>query len=130
MKRFSGVVKAVALVALVLGALALGSGAVSAGKLTCVGANCAINSANQVSNGQVSDLTGTIQTIINVVIFVIGFVAVAMVILGGVQYSTSSGDSAKVKKAKDTIMYGIIGLVVSILAFAIVNFVLQGVFGA
>ena len=52
-----------------------------------------------------------------------------MVILGGIQYSTSQGDAGKVKKAKDTIMYGIIGLVVAILAFAIVNFVLQNVFG-
>ena len=42
-------------------------------------------------------------------------------------YTTSSGDSAKVKKAKDTIMYGVIGLVIALLAFAIVNFVLSSV---
>ena len=70
------------------------------------------------------DLNATIQNIINTIIFVIGIVAVVMVILGGVQYSTSQGDAGKVKKAKDTIMYGIIGIVISILAFAIVNFVL------
>ena len=60
-----------------------------------------------------------------VVIGVIGFAAVAMTIYGGVQYTTSAGDPGKVKKAKDTIMYGIVGLVVAILAFAIVNFVLS-----
>ena len=70
------------------------------------------------------DLTDIIKNIINAVIFVVGIIAVVMVILGGIQYSTSQGASDRVKKAKDTIMYGIIGLVVALLAFAIVNFVL------
>ena len=128
MSKVSKKIKGLAALAAVLcfSVLAMGGGAMA--KMTCVGANCANNGATEVSNDQESDLTGTVGTIINVVIFVIGFVAVAMVIVGGVQYSTSSGDSAKVKKAKDTIMYGIIGLVVAILAFAIVNFVIQGVF--
>ena len=43
-------------------------------------------------------------------------------------YTTSAGDQAKVKKAKDTIMNGVIGLVVAFLAFAIVNFVLSAIF--
>ena len=72
-----------------------------------------------------NDLMKTVNQIINIVIGVIGFAAVAMTIYGGVQYTTSAGDPGKVKKAKDTIMYGIVGLVVAILAFAIVNFVLS-----
>lgn len=79
-------------------------------------------------NGGNRDLMTTVNTIINVVLGVIGLVAVVMIILGGVQYTTSSGDAAKVKKAKDTILYGIIGLVVALLAFAIVNFVLGNIF--
>ncbi len=75
------------------------------------------------------DLNTMVQTIINAVIFVIGMVSVVMIILGGVSYATSQGDAAKVKKGKDTILYGIIGLVISILAFAIVNFVLQALAG-
>ena len=71
-----------------------------------------------------SDLNSIIKMIINAVIFIIGIIAVIMVILGGVTYATSQGDSGKVKKGKDTILYGIIGLVVALLAFAIVNFVL------
>ena len=50
------------------------------------------------------------------------------IILGGVQYTTSAGDSSKVKKAKDTIMYGIIGLVIALMAYSIVNFILSNVF--
>ena len=71
-----------------------------------------------------NDLNGIIQMIVNAIIFVIGIVAVIMIILGGISYATSQGDPGKVKKGKDTILYGIIGLVVALLAYAIVNFVL------
>ena len=71
------------------------------------------------------DLNEIVHTIINTVIFVVGMLAVVMIILGGVNYATSQGDPNKVNKAKSTIMYGIIGLVICLLAFAIVSFVLQ-----
>ena len=48
-----------------------------------------------------------------------------MIVIGGINYALSQGDPGKVKKAKDTILYGVIGLVVALLAFAIVTFVLQ-----
>ena len=75
-----------------------------------------------------NSLIPTVQQIINVVLGLLGLVAVAMIIMGGVQYMTSSGDTTKVTKAKNTILYGIVGLVIALLAFAIVNFVLEGVF--
>ena len=74
------------------------------------------------------NLNSVVQTIVNTIIFAVGIIAVIMVIMGGIQYSTSQGDPGKVKKAKDTILYGIIGLAVAILAFAIVNFVLTSIF--
>ena len=43
---------------------------------------------------------------------------------------TSQGDSAKVAKGKNTLIYGVVGLIVALLAFAIVNFVLKSVFSA
>jgi hypothetical protein len=58
-----------------------------------------------------------------------GIIAVVMIILGGISYATSQGDPGKIKKGKETILYGIIGLVVSLLAFAIVNFVLGALSG-
>lgn len=75
-------------------------------------------------------LDTSVLNIINAVIGVLGIVAVVVIIIGGVQYMTSSGDAGKVKKAKDTILYGIIGLVVVILAFAIVNFVIANLIGS
>lgn len=74
------------------------------------------------------NLIGIVNTIINLAIGLIGLVAVVMMIIGGFQYTMSQGEAGKVKKAKDTIMYGIIGLVVAILSFAIVKFVLEKVF--
>lgn len=74
-----------------------------------------------------SDLNTIIKTVINAIVFIVGMVAVVMIILGGVNYATSQGDPGKVKKGKDTILYGIIGLVIAILAFAIVNFVLGAI---
>ena len=75
------------------------------------------------------DLNSFITLIINAVLFIIGIVAVVMIVLGGIGYATSQGDPGKVKKGKDTILYGIIGLVVALLAFAIVNFVLGAING-
>lgn len=72
-----------------------------------------------------NSLIPTILNIIQVTIGVLALVAVIVIIFAGVQYTTSAGDTGKVKKAKDSILYGIIGLVIAILAFAIVNFVLS-----
>jgi len=74
-------------------------------------------------------LQGNIINIINGIIAVLGLVAVVVIIFGGVQYMTSTGDAGKVKKAKDTILYGVIGLVICVLAFAIVNFIIANVIG-
>ena len=82
---------------------------------------------NQVGGSKDKNLWNNIQTIINAVIGILGLVCVVVIIIGGINYMTSSGDSGKVKKAKDTILYGVIGLVVCVLAFAIVNFVLGNI---
>lgn len=87
------------------------------------GCNGTITAQNNNNN-----LMQTLNTVINVIVGVVGFIAVVMIVIGGIQYAVSAGEPAKTKKAKDTIMYGIIGLVVSLLAFAIVNFVLTSVF--
>ncbi|MBR3230819.1 hypothetical protein IKF73_02225 [Candidatus Saccharibacteria bacterium] len=76
-----------------------------------------------------SNLEGSVLNIINAIVGVLGIVAVIVIILGGIQYMTSTGDANKVKKAKDTILYGVIGLIVVILAFAIVNFIIANVNG-
>ena len=77
--------------------------------------------------GGQTDLLGSVTGIINGVIGVLGFVCVVVMIVGGVNYMISAGDSGKVTKAKNTILYGLIGLVICVLAFAIVNFVIGNI---
>ncbi len=74
--------------------------------------------------GSVGTLPDAITSILNAIILVSGLIAVIFIIVGGINYMTSSGDAAKVKKAKDTILYSVIGLIICVLAFAIVNFVI------
>jgi hypothetical protein len=71
-------------------------------------------------------LTATIRNIVNILLFVIGLVAVIMIIIGGLRYVLSGGDQSAVTGAKNTILYAVIGLIVALLAYAIVNFVVGG----
>lgn len=66
---------------------------------------------------------GVFKTITNVLLFVIGAISVIMLIIGGIRYVVSGGDSTAVTSAKNTILYAVVGIVVAILAYALVNFV-------
>jgi hypothetical protein len=72
---------------------------------------------------------GIFTTIVNILLFIIGAISVIMLIIGGIRYTISGGDSSAVTSAKNTIMYAIVGIIVAVLAFAIVNFVLKGLTG-
>ena len=70
-----------------------------------------------------------VVSIINGVIMVLGFVCVGVVLYGGVNYMTSSGDAQKAQKARNVILYGAIGLIICVLSFAIVSFVINNISG-
>ena len=72
---------------------------------------------------------GIFKTITNVLLFLIGAVSVIMLIIGGIRYAVAGGDSTAVSSAKNTILYAVIGIIVSLLAYAIVNFVLDSFTG-
>lgn len=73
---------------------------------------------------QVNNLPDVITNILNGVIAVTGTISAIFVIIGGVNYMTSRGDSGKIEKAKNTILYALIGMTICALSFAIVNFVI------
>ena len=75
--------------------------------------------------GTTNELPQVVVNIISGVIAVAGIIAVIFIIIGGINYMISTGDAGKVKKARDTVLYAAIGLVICILAFAIVNFVVR-----
>lgn len=85
-----------------------------------------IGNAATDSNGIVQ-LTGEqlLQNILNIVYFVVGIIAIIVIILGGLMYTISSGDPAKVTRAKNMLTYSIVGLIIVIAAFAITNFVIE-----
>jgi hypothetical protein len=85
---------------------------------------CAGNSTAAVCKSQKDSATPMIKIIINLLLTALGIIAVVMIIIGGIRYSTSQGDSSGLKSAKDTIVYSVVGLVVAMLSFAIVNFVI------
>ncbi len=74
-----------------------------------------------------TEVEGGVGTALTYVFGLIGIVAVIMIIIGGVGIATSQGDPGKIKKGRLTITYGIIGLIVTLLAFAIVNLVLTNI---
>lgn len=86
-----------------------------------------VKAACGCSTSNTDNLPVIIVNILNAIIGVSGLIAVIFIIVGGIQYMTSTGDAAKTKKAKDTILYALIGLVVCVLAFAIVNFVISNI---
>ncbi len=76
-------------------------------------------------DGACSDtaLLTRINLVIDALFIVIGAIAVLILIMGGIRYITSTGDAKRIQAAKDTILYAVIGLIVVVLARAIVGFV-------
>ena len=73
---------------------------------------------------QQNDFNKLMTNIINTILIVLGMIAVIMIIIGGIRYTTSNGDSGQIASAKNTVLYAVVGLVIAIMAYAIVNFVL------
>ena len=70
-------------------------------------------------------LMSNVSMLINVFASVMGFLAIGMIIYGGFMLLTAQGDPAKIKRGKDVVIYSIIGVILVMLAYAIVNFVMN-----
>ena len=104
-------------------ALAVAPAVSAEGNLTL---NSGVDSAQGEGVGQVStDPESLVKKFVNIFLFAVGALSVIMLIWGGIRYTTSAGDSNKVQAAKNTVLYAIVGLVVAILAYAIVNMVIS-----
>lgn len=67
--------------------------------------------------------SGLIKTVVNVLLWAVGILSVIMIIFSGFRYITSAGDASKTKSAQSTLTYSVVGLIVAIMAYAIVNMV-------
>ncbi|HEY1085887.1 MAG TPA: hypothetical protein VGE34_04140 [Candidatus Saccharimonadales bacterium] len=86
------------------------------------------NFAGTVNAGQVGIPTASadevVGNVLRLVYFAAAIVCIITIVIAGILYSISNGDSGKVKTAKDAILYAVIGLVVVMFAFTITGFIL------
>jgi hypothetical protein len=89
----------------------------------------ALNPECSHGKGQPVDLfngsAGIVPRFINLMLFIVGILAIIFLIFGGIRYVISGGDKSKVDAAKNTILYAIVGLIVAILGYAIVSWVVS-----
>ncbi len=70
------------------------------------------------------DIAALLGNVINLLLFIAGAAAVLVIVIGGIRYITSDGDPGAASKAKNTIIFALVGLVIAIMSYSIVNFVI------
>lgn len=120
-----------------LSAVALSAAPAYAGEATCTGDPAKDGLAGGArcskSNSQTTNLFGAggvFTVAANTLIFVVGAVSVIYLIIGGLRYVISNGDSKNVTAAKETILYAIVGVVVAVISYALVAFVVNALAAA
>jgi len=82
-----------------------------------------------VLDGNSTDLMTVVNSVVNIVLVVIGILAVFYMVYGGVMYVTSGGDAEKASKGRTAITNAIIGVVIIMIALLLYNYVVKGVQG-
>lgn len=106
--------------------LSLVAGAQSSQEAVCDSLG-AVSSGSGCDTGSDPDVNSAIKTALDILSLAVGIIAVIMIIIGGLKYITSQGESAATSSAKNTILYAAIGIVIVILAQTIVFFVFDRV---
>lgn len=114
---------------LVVVALAIGFGVISSNQTFAADSYTSISegASEAKTEDQAGSLFGTdgiFKKIVDTALFLVGAISVVMLIYGGIRYTVSGGDSTAVGNAKNTILYAIVGIVISVLAYSIVGFVI------
>ena len=94
---------------------------------TEAGCPCALNSSSAICKDleNKDGLSNTIKNATKIVLFIAGALAVIMIIYGSIRFMTAHGDAKQVESARLIVTYSVIGLIIAILAYALVNFVLS-----
>ena len=85
---------------------------------TWSGSSC----SNDAAEGRTVE--GTFETVVNILLLLVGAVSVIMIVVGGIKLVTSGGNQQSITSAKNTIMYAVVGIIVAFLAYAVIKFVL------
>ena len=94
---------------------------------TSAGCPCALNSSSAACQdlSKPDGLSNILKNATNIVLFIAGALAVIMIIYGSIRFMTAHGDEKQVESARLIVTYSVIGLIIAILAYALVNFVLS-----
>ena len=94
---------------------------------TSAGCPCALNSSSAACQdlSKPDGLSNTLKNATNTVLFIAGALAVIMIIYGSIRFMTAHGNEKQVESARLIVTYSVIGLIIAILAYALVNFVLS-----
>lgn len=83
------------------------------------------NTIGDVAGLGTADLRTTIGQLIRVILAFLGVIAVVIIIWGGFKWMTSGGATEKVGDARKLIIMGIVGLAITLSAYAIAQFVIS-----
>ncbi|HSX36072.1 MAG TPA: hypothetical protein VLH84_04015 [Patescibacteria group bacterium] len=134
MKRFiNPIIMTISLVALLCGITGLvgapaafaDASADAAKQQACAGIGGTFVAATKSCTTTGPSINGTLPVVINILSIIVGIAAVICMIVAGFKYITSGGDGNKVASAKNTIVYGVIGIIVTALAQTLVKVVLN-----
>ena len=94
---------------------------------TSAGCPCALNSSSAACQDLIKPdgLSNILKNATNIVLFIAGALAVIMIIYGSIRFMTAHGNEKQVESARLIVTYSVIGLIIAILAYALVNFVLS-----
>ncbi len=94
---------------------------------TSAGCPCALNSSSAACQdlSKPDGLSNTLKNATNTVLFIAGALAVIMIIYGSIRFMMAHGNEKQVESARLIVTYSVIGLIIAILAYALVNFVLS-----
>jgi hypothetical protein len=122
MKILRNLIASIAVIA-GLAFVAVPAGAVDVFSGACSGAT----SSTVVCKSTTTDtsVSTVIKNVINTLLYLLGAAAVIVIVIAGILYVTSGGETAGVTRAKNMLLYAVVGLVIALLAYAIVNFVIS-----
>lgn len=104
-------------------ALATNSDAVCNGVAIAGGGACTAQGQKDAAQ----TISNLVADIINILSWIIGVVSVIMIIVGGLNMITAAGDPGKITKARSTILYAVVGLVIVAVSQTLVHFVLANI---
>ena len=79
--------------------------------------------STDVCQARTDQADNTVGSIMTILLWALGVVAVIVIVIAGFTFVTANGDANRIQKAKNILLYAVIGLIVAVMAYAIIEFV-------